>query len=145
MTLKGRKKEKNQRHMLASKRRKCANIFICKIRLIILSIFIQKTHFFRFKFKPCWFTLYQRRAENGCLVMLKKRKQNKMDTLPHTLSTDNNLGAQNSTHSPVFATFKQWFFFNKQNLKWSAKLLCVCFSIHSSWLGLWCFFDSVPL
>ena len=44
--------------------------------------------------------------------MLKNLKQNQTDTLPHTLFTDNDLGAQNdSTHSPVFATFKHWFFF----------------------------------
>ena len=50
-----------QRHRLAWKSRKCANIFICRLLLVLLSIFMQQKYFsFQLellKVQSCWFLL----------------------------------------------------------------------------------------
>ena len=48
--------------------RQCANIFICMLPAVVLSIFLQKKHFFCFKFEllgvqPYWFKLYKEQTK----------------------------------------------------------------------------------
>ena len=50
-----------KRHV-ALKHRECANIFICRLCMVVLSIFRQLNSFFSFEFEhlrvqPCWFSL----------------------------------------------------------------------------------------
>ena len=61
------------RHELAWRHRKCANISICRLHLVVMSIFIPPKlvpFWFEFElFQPCWFTLFQWRAKKGWLMM----------------------------------------------------------------------------
>ena len=109
-------------------RKSCANVFICMLHVVALSIFVYTTKrlflslfFFLFcefkllRVQPCWFTLYQWGAEkiNGFwwhdVFDLKRKKINSTYQSCFFLHWNADWQAWNSSaYGLVFATFRVW-------------------------------------